>query len=160
VLSKGKSAVLNEVVDGINSKYQSTNTKIDHIIVVGDGVSDMNMKHKGPATVAIGFGAHLLFHQTKALADYYVTDCDQLNQILLQNVLRDCVTVNFYPGPAVIPTEVMLKTKENLLCFDRGISVLEYSHRAPKFLNIVNNLEKKLREIVNIPEDYAVLFLQ
>ena len=160
MLVKGKSGILQKVIDGINSQYTTTGTKVENIIVVGDGVSDMNMKHKGPATVAIGFGAHLLFQKTKELADYYVTDCDQLNQLLIERLLRDMVSYNFFPGPATIPTEIMLKVKDNLVCFDRGISVFEYSHRSPKFLNVLSNAEKKLRKIVDIPDDYAVLFLQ
>ncbi|KAG2375183.1 hypothetical protein C9374_010187 [Naegleria lovaniensis] len=158
MLVKGKSAVLQGIIDKINIDH--TDSKVENIIVVGDGVSDMNMKHNGPATIAIGFGANLLFQKTKELADYFVLDCDQLNQVLTQQVLRDCVTFNFYPGPATIPTEVMLKARDNLLCFDKGISIMEYSHRAPKFMNLMDSAEKKLRELVNIPDDYAVLFLQ
>ena len=160
MLSKGKSGVLQRIIDNINIDHSGIGSKVENIIVVGDGVSDMNMKHNGPATITIGFGANLLFQKTKELADYFVIDCDQLNQILVQHVLRDCVTFNFYPGPATIPTDVMLKARDNLLCFDRGISIMEYSHRAPKFMNLMDSAEKKLRELVNIPDDYAVLFLQ
>lgn len=158
MLTTGKSAALQRVIDNINKDYNGS--KVEHVIVVGDGVSDMNMKHKGPATIAVGFGANLLFQKTKELADRYVLDCDQLDQVLTQQILRDCVTFNFYPGPATIPTDVMLKIKNNLLCFDRGISIMEYSHRAPKFINLMDQCEKKLRDLVNIPDDYAVLFLQ
>ncbi|KAL9658571.1 hypothetical protein ABK040_006109 [Willaertia magna] len=158
MLTKGKTATLEQLVKQINETF--SNSKVEHIIVVGDGVSDMNMKHNGPATVAIGFGANLLFQKTKELSDYFVTDCNQLQQILIEKLLRDFSVFNFFPGPGAMPTSVLSKLKDNLLCFDKGISIMEYSHRAQPFVKLVKTVEAKLRTLVGIPDDYKILFMQ
>jgi len=69
--------------------------------------------------------------------------------------------LNFGAGPAMLPTEVMLELREELLDY-RGTrqSVMEMGHRTPMFEPIAADTEATLRSLMGISEDYAVLFLQ
>jgi phosphoserine aminotransferase len=68
---------------------------------------------------------------------------------------------NFSAGPAVLPESVLKKAKEEMLCYgDTGISVMEMSHRSKEFKEIIADAEELLRELMNIPSNYKVLFLQ
>ncbi|MBH97873.1 MAG: 3-phosphoserine/phosphohydroxythreonine aminotransferase [Rhodospirillaceae bacterium] len=68
---------------------------------------------------------------------------------------------NFSPGPAALPTEVLNKAKEELLNWqDQGMSVMEVSHRGKPFVEYAAKSEVTLRELLSIPENYKVLFLQ
>ncbi|XP_017486328.1 PREDICTED: phosphoserine aminotransferase-like [Rhagoletis zephyria] len=69
-------------------------------------------------------------------------------------------TYNFNPGPAKVPKEVLQKAQDELIYYrESGISVFEMSHRSPEFEGIINNAENLLREVLNIPSNYRVLFL-
>ena len=68
---------------------------------------------------------------------------------------------NFSAGPAVLPEEVLKEAQEEMLDYRGcGMSVMEMSHRSKMFDNIIQEAEADLRELLNIPEDYKVLFLQ
>lgn len=68
---------------------------------------------------------------------------------------------NFAAGPACLPEAVLKKAQKELVCYgDSGISVMEMSHRSADFDDIINRAEKTLRELLGIPDDYHVLFLQ
>ena len=68
---------------------------------------------------------------------------------------------NFAAGPSAIPEEVLKKAQEDLFCYPgAGCSVMEMSHRSASYQDIIDRAEKSLRELMNIPEEYAVLFLQ
>lgn len=68
---------------------------------------------------------------------------------------------NFSAGPAVLPEEVLKEIAAEMLdCNGTGMSVLEMSHRSPAFQAIIDEAEKDLRELMNIPDNYKVLFLQ
>lgn len=68
---------------------------------------------------------------------------------------------NFSAGPSTLPTYVLLKAKEEILNYKKtGQSVMEMSHRSLEFQNILKRCEELLREVLNIPKDYSVLFLQ
>lgn len=68
---------------------------------------------------------------------------------------------NFSPGPAVLPQEVLEQAREELLDWhDTGMSVMEMSHRGKAFVSIAQQAEADLRELLSIPENYKVLFLQ
>jgi phosphoserine aminotransferase len=68
---------------------------------------------------------------------------------------------NFSAGPAVIPVPVLEEAGENLLSLPGvGMSVMEISHRSKTFDEIIQGAEAGLRELLGIPKDYAVLFLQ
>ena len=68
---------------------------------------------------------------------------------------------NFSAGPAVLPEEVLKKAQSELFEYkDSGMSVMEMSHRSKDFEDILNKAEADLRELLNIPNNYKVLFLQ
>jgi phosphoserine aminotransferase len=68
---------------------------------------------------------------------------------------------NFSAGPAVLPAEVLQQAKEELLDWHgSGMSVMEMSHRGKEFIAIAEKAEADLRELMNIPANYKVLFLQ
>ncbi len=68
---------------------------------------------------------------------------------------------NFSAGPAVLPEEVLKEAAEEMLDYKgTGMSVMEMSHRSKAFETIINEAEADLRELMNIPDNYKVLFLQ
>ena len=68
---------------------------------------------------------------------------------------------NFSAGPAVLPEEVLQEAAEEMLNYRGcGMSVMEMSHRSAMFDNIINEAEQDLRDLLNIPDNYKVLFLQ
>lgn len=68
---------------------------------------------------------------------------------------------NFSAGPAVLPLPVLEKAKAELVNTNgSGMSIMEMSHRSNMFLDIINESEKLLRELMSIPDNYKVLFLQ
>ena len=68
---------------------------------------------------------------------------------------------NFSAGPAVLPEEVLREAAEEMLDYKgSGMSVMEMSHRSKVYEAIIQEAEKDLRELVNIPDNYKVLFLQ
>ena len=68
---------------------------------------------------------------------------------------------NFSAGPAVLPEEVLKEAAEEMLDYKgSGMSVMEMSHRSKVYDEIIKDAEKDLRELMNIPENYEVLFLQ
>lgn len=68
---------------------------------------------------------------------------------------------NFSAGPAVLPEEVLKEAADEMLDYrGTGMSVMEMSHRSKAFETIVNEAEADLRELMNIPDNYKVLFLQ
>ena len=68
---------------------------------------------------------------------------------------------NFSAGPAVLPEEVLKEAADEMLDYKGcGMSVMEMSHRSKNYDNIIKEAEADLREIMNIPDNYAVLFLQ
>lgn len=68
---------------------------------------------------------------------------------------------NFSAGPSMLADEVLLKIKEDLLNYEgSGMSVLEMSHRSKVYDNIIVEAEAKFRSVMNIPDNYKVLFLQ
>ena len=68
---------------------------------------------------------------------------------------------NFSAGPSMLPLEVLQKAASELVCYgESGMSVMEMSHRSPDYEKIIADAEAMLRELMNIPENYKVLFLQ
>ena len=67
---------------------------------------------------------------------------------------------NFGAGPAMLPEAVLLEVQEELLNWHGlGMSVMEIGHRSEPFRALMDQLEADLRELINIPNDYSVLFL-
>ena len=68
---------------------------------------------------------------------------------------------NFSAGPAVLPKEVLAQARDEMMDWHgSGMSVMEMSHRGKEFMNIAAEAEADLRELMNIPSNYKVLFLQ
>ena len=68
---------------------------------------------------------------------------------------------NFSAGPAVLPEEVLREAAEEMLDYKgTGMSVMEMSHRSKAFEDIIHTAEADLRELLHIPDNYKVLFLQ
>ena len=67
---------------------------------------------------------------------------------------------NFGAGPAMLPVSVVLELQQELPNYKgSGISILEMNHRSPGFQKIIDQAEQDLRELMLIPDEYAVLFL-
>ena len=68
---------------------------------------------------------------------------------------------NFSAGPAVLPEEVLREAAEEMLDYQgTGMSVMEMSHRSKAYKDIIDEAEADLRDLMGIPDDYEVLFLQ
>lgn len=68
---------------------------------------------------------------------------------------------NFSAGPAVLPEEVLKEVAEEMMDYRGcGMSVMEMSHRSKMFEDIIQETEKDLRDLMHIPDNYKVLFLQ
>src|SRR6202035_5031226 len=68
---------------------------------------------------------------------------------------------NFNAGPGALPLPVLQRIREELLDWrGSGMSVMEMSHRSPEFESIIADAEARLRKLMSIPDEYAVIFLQ
>ncbi len=68
---------------------------------------------------------------------------------------------NFSAGPSMLPLPVLEKAASELVCYeDTGMSVMEMSHRSPAYEAIITAAEAGLRSLMNIPDNYKVLFMQ
>ena len=68
---------------------------------------------------------------------------------------------NFSAGPAVLPEEVLVEAAAEMLDYKgTGMSVMEMSHRSKAYQQIIDEAEADLRDLMNIPDNYKVLFLQ
>lgn len=68
---------------------------------------------------------------------------------------------NFSAGPSMLPLPVLEKAQRELVCYgNTGMSVMEMSHRSKAYEEIINSAESLVRELMNVPDNYKVLFLQ
>ena len=68
---------------------------------------------------------------------------------------------NFSAGPSMLPVEVLQEAADEMLDYNgTGMSVMEMSHRSKAFEEIIESAEQDLRDLMNIPDNYKVLFLQ
>lgn len=68
---------------------------------------------------------------------------------------------NFGAGPGILPQEVLKQAADAVLDLDgTGLSLLEISHRSPEFEAVLNEAVSLVKELLNVPEGYSVLFLQ
>jgi phosphoserine aminotransferase len=68
---------------------------------------------------------------------------------------------NFSPGPATLPQEVLQQASKDVVNFrETGIGLIEMSHRSREFMAVADDAEQLLRELMEIPDNYKVLFLQ
>lgn len=67
---------------------------------------------------------------------------------------------NFSAGPSMLPEPVLLKVQQELLnCGGSGMSVLEMSHRSKVFDDIINEAVQDVKDVLNVPDNYKILFL-
>lgn len=67
---------------------------------------------------------------------------------------------NFAPGPSTLPLEVLTRARDEMLDWrGMGVSIMELSHRDKVFVNYLTELENKIRGLMNIPNNYKVLFM-
>lgn len=70
-------------------------------------------------------------------------------------------TINLGAGPSTLPTPVLLEAAQGLLDYENlGMGLTELSHRSPNFQKLLQEAENDLRKLLDVPEEYAVLFLQ
>ncbi len=68
---------------------------------------------------------------------------------------------NFSAGPSMLPVEVLEKAQKEMVEYGTsGMSVMEMSHRSKDFEEIINSAEALVRELMNVPDNYKVMFLQ
>ena len=68
---------------------------------------------------------------------------------------------NFSAGPAMIAQSVLEKARDELVCYaDKGMSVMEMSHRSSMYVDIFNQTKALLKQLMNVPDEYDILFLQ
>ena len=68
---------------------------------------------------------------------------------------------NFSAGPSMLPLPVLEKAASELVCYgESGMSVMEMSHRSPDYEAIIVKAEADLRKLMQIPDNYKVLFMQ
>lgn len=69
--------------------------------------------------------------------------------------------INFAPGPSALPLEVLEKVHKELFNYNgSGMSILELSHRSALFADILNTAKQDLKELLKVPDNYHILFLQ
>src|SRR5258705_13394608 len=68
---------------------------------------------------------------------------------------------NFSAGPAMLPAEVLARAGDEMLDWrGTGMSIMEMSHRGKEFISIYEDAERDLRELLAMPKNYKILFLQ
>ena len=68
---------------------------------------------------------------------------------------------NFGAGPCILPKSVMEKAAEAVINWNQlGLSILEVSHRSPEFKSVLEKTQLLVRELLKVPQDYSILFLQ
>ena len=68
---------------------------------------------------------------------------------------------NFSAGPCILPEEVIKKASESILNFNNdNLSLIEISHRSKPFVNVMQNARDLVRELLSVPNNYSILFLQ
>lgn len=74
-------------------------------------------------------------------------------------VIHNHFVYNFSSGPACLPAEVVAKIKADIPDWSQGVSVMEISHRSSKFMGLMQTTEQKLKKLLNIPDDFCILFM-
>lgn len=66
---------------------------------------------------------------------------------------------NFYAGPAILPQEVLVEASSSALRYEDGLSIMEMSHRSKPLAAVFEEAERLIGELLDVPDDYKVLFL-
>jgi len=109
---------------------------------------------------------HLLFWKAKHDGQFATTTAERHTKEETPSVTHATVSAtkrvhNFNAGPGALPLPVLERIREELLDWrGSGMSVMEMSHRSPEFESINAAAEQKLRDLLGISDDYAVIFVQ
>ena len=69
-------------------------------------------------------------------------------------------THNFSAGPCILPEDVLKKASSSILNFDNNLSLIEISHRSKPFDDVMNHAKSLVKELLDVPNGYSILFLQ
>jgi phosphoserine aminotransferase len=69
-------------------------------------------------------------------------------------------THNFSAGPCILPQEVLQQASKSILNFDNNLSLIEISHRSKPFDDVMNKAKSLVKDLLDIPNGYSILFLQ
>ena len=95
------------------------------------------------------------------IVSIFVSYKNRSESFILTEVHKMNRVYNFSAGPSMLPLDVLEKAASELVCYgESGMSVMEMSHRSPDYEAIINDAEAMLRKLMNIPDNYKVLFLQ
>jgi len=128
-------------------------------------VGDLSSSFKGASIV----NAKVAFPNGVRAFPRLVTKCTATSSVAeqkgadssLADVEADGRVFNFAAGPATLPAKVVKQAQEELFNWrGSGMSVMEMSHRGKEFTAIIQKAEKDFRELLKVPDNYAVLFLQ
>jgi len=111
---------------------------------------------------------HLLFWKAKHDRQFAITTTERHTKEETHSVTHATVSAsaakrvhNFNAGPGALPLPVLERIREELLDWHgSGMSVMEMSHRSPEFESINAAAEQKLRDLLGVSDDYAVIFVQ
>ena len=69
--------------------------------------------------------------------------------------------LNFSAGPSALPEEVLKQAQEEMLDWHgHGLSIMEMSHRSKEYVSVAEQAEQDLRDLMQVPDNYKILFLQ
>ena len=69
-------------------------------------------------------------------------------------------THNFSAGPCILPEDVLKKASRSILNFDNNLSLIEISHRSKPFDDVMSHAKSLVKELLDVPNGYSILFLQ
>lgn len=69
-------------------------------------------------------------------------------------------THNFSAGPCILPQEVLQQASKSILNFDNNLSLIEISHRSKPFNNVITKAKSLVKDLLDVPDGYSILFLQ
>jgi phosphoserine aminotransferase len=85
----------------------------------------------------------------------------KLPEPIIDYQMKTTAKHNFGAGPCILPDHVLNRAGEAVRRWDEaGLSILEISHRSVQFEGVIQETERLVRELLNVPDDYSVLFLQ
>ena len=105
------------------------------------------------SAVQISGGNEIRFERLRQ--NVTVLHCDNVSILMPERIY------NFSAGPAVLPVPVLERARDEMLSLDGiGMGVMEISHRSKHFARVIDRAENGMRELLNVPENYRILFLQ
>src|SRR5262245_173472 len=116
--------------------------------------------------MSLGLPAYRKFRPRRTLQRFPPRPTDAATGRISPRIFMSSATLtervfNFSPGPAVLPLPVLEQAQRELVCLPGySMSVLEMSHRAQGFLDILAAAKRLLRELLVIPDNYQIIFLQ